>query len=505
MSNSIPFPGKPTAGDPGQMLQTARQLLSERRSLEAARAFAAVLAVQPDCVEAHAQLGQLLFQSNQLPAALGCLQQAARLSPEMPKLNALLAAILRKQGRLAESANCCERECRISPNDADAHYNLALARQTLQQIPEAITAYEAALQLRPDYLDALLGLGRSLRQSRQTETALDCFTDAVRFAPSDARAHWELGTTQLALSQFNAGWKGFEWRWQLKDFTTPPPRYEQPQWDGRELGGQRIFLHCEQGYGDVIQFSRYASLVAARGGHVMLGCPKPLQRLMETVSGVAEVVTTRENLPPFDTHSPLMSLPSILGTTLETIPAAVPYIHPRVSASSRTKWVEDLPGRKVGVAWAGSNAHPNDANRSLPPAFLKPLLKLPGIHWHSLQAGEAAQVLAQPDFAGRMVDLGSRFGDFHDTAEAIGELDLVLAVDTAVAHLAGAMGKPVWLILPFEAEWRWMINREDSPWYPTMRLFRQSSPGNWAELLERVARELDDRYNQMPQKRQSMA
>jgi tetratricopeptide (TPR) repeat protein len=487
MSDPVPITGKPATGDPRQILQTARQLLNDRRFPEAARAFAAVLKVQPDCVEAHAQLGQLFFQANELPAALGCLQQAAKISPEMPRLNALMAAVFRKLNRLVESAACCERESRVSPDDPDAHYNLALARQTLQQIPEAIVSYRAALRLRPDYLDALLGLGRSFRQDRQTEAALKCFTEAVQLTPSDARANWELGTTQLALGQFRAGWKGFEWRWKLPDFTTPPPRYEQPQWDGRDLSGRRIFLHCEQGYGDVIQFSRYAALVAARGGHVMLGCPKPLQSLIQTVPGVAEVVTTRQNLPPFDTHAPLMSLPAIFGTTLETIPAAIPYIHPRTSPPA--KWVEDLPGKKVGIAWAGSSAHSNDANRSLPPAFLKPLLKLTGLRWYSLQVGEAAQALAHPDFAG-IVDLGSRFGDFHDTAEAIRELDLVLAVDTAVAHLAGAMGKTVWLLLPYEAEWRWMTAREDSPWYPTMRLFRQATPGNWEELLESVAFEV---------------
>jgi hypothetical protein len=223
---------------------------------------------------------------------------------------------------------------------------------------------------------------------------------------------------------------------------------------------------------------------------VILGCPKPLRPLMETVSGVTEVVTTREALPPSDTHAPLMSLPSIFGTTLETIPAAIPYLHPRASASSQTKSVETMPKKKVGIAWAGSTAHANDANRSVPPEFLKPVLNLPGIHWHSLQVGDVAGVLAQPDFVGRIADLGSRFGDFHDTAEAIRELDVVIAPDTAVAHLAGALGKTVWVLLPFEAEWRWMIAREDSPWYPTARLFRQSSPGNWKELLERVARQL---------------
>ena len=487
MSSPAPSSNPPLTGNPHQLLEAARKLLKDQRPLEAARAFAAVLAVQPDCVEALAQLGQLFFQFNELPAALNSLQQAVKLSPEMPKLNALTAAVLRKMGRLEESVLYCEREILVSPQDADAHYNLAIARQTLQRVPEAIDSYRTALRLRPHYLDALIGLGTALRQIGQTEAAVKCFADAVRLDPSHARAHWELGTTKLALGHYLEGWKEFEWRWKLADFTTPVPRFDQPLWDGRELDGRRIFLHCEQGYGDVIQFSRYAALVAQRGGKVLLGCPEPLRSLMETVPGVAEVVTTRRDLPPFDTQAPLMSLPAIFGTTLETIPVTIPYIHPRSSSLPEGKWVENFSGKKVGLVWVGSPAHRNDANRSLPLEFFKPLLGLPNIRWYSLQVGNATQSLAHPDFAGKIVDLGSRFGSFENTAEAIGELDLVLSVDTAVAHLAGALGKPVWLLLPFEAEWRWLTVREDSPWYPTMHLFRQSAPGNWKELLERVA------------------
>ena len=476
---------KPVTGDARQLLNKAHSLLSDKLGVEAARAFAAVLKVQPDCVEALAPLGQLLFQFNELPAALGCLQQAARLSPEMPRLNALMAAVLRKMGRWPESALCCEREICVSPSDPDAHYNLALARQTLQQIEPAIAGYETALRLRPGYLDALLGLGRSLRQAGRAEAALNCFADAVRLSQSDARAHWEFGITQLALGQFLTGWKEFEWRWKLPDFTTPVAEFKQPLWDGGDLAGKRILLHCEQGNGDVIQFSRYATLVANRGGKVILACPETLRSLMETVPGVMQVVTTRRDLPHFDTHAPLMSLPAIFGTTLEGIPATVPYIHPRSLASPGVKWVGDAPEKKVGVVWAGASAHANDANRSMPFEFLKPLLSLPGIRWYSLQVGKAAEVLV--DGAGEVVDLGSRFEHFEDTAGATSELDLVISVDTAVAHLAGAMGKPVWLLLPFEAEWRWMTLREDSPWYPTMRLFRQSAPGDWKELIKRVA------------------
>jgi hypothetical protein len=445
-------------------------------------------------VEALAQLGQLFFQFNELPASLGCLQQAAKLSPKMPRLNTLMAAVLRKMGRLEESALCCEQEIRVSPEDADAHYNLALVLQILQHTHKAIGAYQTALRLRPRYFDALLGLGNALRQVGRTEAALNYFAAAVRVNPSQALAHWELGTTQLALGQFVPGWTEFEWRWKLADFTTPAPCFEQPPWDGEDLGGQRILLHCEQGYGDLIQFSRYATLVANRGGKVILGCPESLRSLMETVPGVTEIVTTRRDLPPFDTHAPVMSLPAIFGTTLETIPATIPYIRPGSPSPQKSKWVEDLPGLQVGVVWAGASTHRNDANRSLALELLEPLLRLPNIHWHSLQVGGGADQLARPEFSGKIVDLGNQFNHFDDTAAAIAELDLVLAVDTAVAHLAGAMGKTVWLLLPFEAEWRWMIAREDSPWYPTMRLFRQSSPGNWKELLERVARELKAQF-----------
>jgi cytochrome c-type biogenesis protein CcmH/NrfG len=494
MSSSTLSPQQASSGDAIRLLEKARDLLQKQRPVEAAHSFRSVLAMEPDCVEALAQLGQLFFQFNELPASLGCLQQAAKLSPKTPRLNTLMAAVLRKMGRLEESAICCQREIRVSPGDADTHYNLALVLQTLQRTQEAIDSYQTALRLRPHYLDALLGLGSVLRQAGQTEAALNYFADAVRLKPSHALAHWELGTAQLALGQFVPGWKEFEWRWKLTDFTTPAPRFEQPQWDGTDLGGQRILLHCEQGYGDLIQFSRYATLVANRNGTVILGCPESLQSLMQTVPGVSETVTTRRDLPPFDTHAPLMSLPSIFGTTWETIPATIPYIHQGTSSLPGSKWVKDLPGLKVGVVWAGSPAHRNDANRSLPLEFLKPLLTLPNIHWHSLQAGNASQQIAHPGFACKLIDLGNKFDDFDHTAEAIGELDLVLSVDTAVAHLAGAMGKKVWLLLPFEAEWRWMIAREDSPWYPTMRLFRQSSPGNWKELLERVARGLKNQF-----------
>ncbi len=291
----------------------------------------------------------------------------------------------------------------------------------------------------------------------------------------------------LSQGQFERGWKEYEWRWQLKDRKPLPEGFGQPLWDGKDLGGRRILMHGEQGCGDVIQFSRYAALVAERQGTVILGCPEALRPIMETVPGVAEVVTSRENHPPFDVHAPLMSLPAILGTTVETVPRQIPYLRaPEPKASSSTWIINDLPGLKVGLVWAAESASLNTQLRSVGLNHLAPLSELAGIHWHSLQVGCAADELATSAFAGQIADWGHRFTDFGDTARAIGELDLVISVDTCVAHLAGALGKPVWSLLPFDVDWRWMLRRTDSPWYPTMRLFRQGKRGDWPEVVRQI-------------------
>jgi Flp pilus assembly protein TadD len=473
-----------------RLLDNARQHLGQRRLLEAAKAYFGVLAQEPDCVEALGQLGSLLFQFEKYGESLTCLQKAARFAPKTPKLNLLMGAVLRKLGRLEESAACCLREVRLSPTDADAHYNLGLVLQSLGRAGEAVESFKRAAKLRPGYVDAIVGAGTALRQTGDAEAAVESFERAIGLEPANARPHWELGATLLSLGRFERGWKEYEWRWKLKDFTTPPARFEQPLWDGKNLGGRRILLHCEQGFGDIIQFSRYATLVADRNGVVILGCPESLRPVMETIRGVREVVTTRRDLPHFDTHAPLMSLPAIFGATLETVPREIPYLRVPPQVPSSPRWVNELPGLKAGLVWNGSPTNQHGRNRSLRLDFFGPLLHLPGIHWHSLQVGGAADELAMPAFAGRIADLGRRFASFGDTAQAIGELDLVISVDTSVAHLAGALGKPVWTLLPFEAEWRWLIGREDSPWYPTMRLFRQTAPGDWPGLLERVRREL---------------
>jgi tetratricopeptide (TPR) repeat protein len=474
----------------GRLLAEAAAHLSQGRLLEAGRLYFELLRLEPDCLEALARLGAILFELGQFQQSLPCLDKAVRLAPGTPKLHLLRGAILKRLGRLEESAACCRRELEISPQDPDAHYNLGLTLQNLNRAHEAVPAYRRAVALRPGYVDALVGLGAALRQTGQPEEALGWFEQAIEREPNNAEPHWELCTTLLSLGRFEGGWKEYEWRWKLRDFTTPPCRFPQPLWDGTNLAGRRIFLHCEQGFGDILQFCRYATLVARRQGEVILGCPRALRSLLETVPGVREVVTARSGPARFDVHAPLMSLPAIFGTRLETIPAEAPYLRAPAPDAASAPWVEPGPGLKAGLVWAGDPGHRNDRNRSVSLAHFRPLLELPGIRWFSLQVGQAAAELKLPGIEGRIVDLGSRFASFGDTAQAVAQLDLVISVDTAVAHLAGALGKPVWTLLPFEAEWRWMVARPDSPWYPTMRLFRQTAPGAWPGLREQVGREL---------------
>jgi len=477
-----------SGGNVRDLLGVAQRHFQQNELLEAAQCYFELTRRQPDCVEAFCQLGVILGRLNQLDEAVVCLQKALRLKPDFPKLNLFHGSLLKKLNRFEEAAASCRRELQIDPANPDAHYNLGLVLQNLGRFDEAIAGYRKAVELRPGYVDALVNLGSVLRQCRDTEAALRCFEKAVQCEPHNSEAHWELGATLLATGDFRRGWKEYEWRWKQSDFATPAPEFKQPRWEGSDLNGRRIFLHAEQGYGDAIQFVRYATLVARRGGEVIVGCPRPLRPLIETVPGVREVVTNRGALPHFDVHAPLMSLPAVFETNLQTVPAEVPYF----TVSRNDFHLDGVldPCLKVGIAWAGEPSHRNDHNRSMPADCFCPLVQLPGVRWYSLQVGNSAQELGRAGFEGAITNLGSRFRDFGDTAQAIVQLDLVIAVDTAVAHLAGALGKCVWTLLPFEAEWRWMVEREDSPWYPTMRLFRQTARGDWKGLIGQVAREL---------------
>ena len=325
------------------------------------------------------------------------------------------------------------------------------------------------------------------------EDALAHYADAIARDPENPEAHFNAAVTRLCLGDFRDGWKQYEYRWQKKDVAAQRRDFPQPMWRGeKDLHGKIVCLHAEQGLGDTIQFARYAPLVAALGANVIVGVQRPLTALMATVPGVSLVLSDGEALPDFDLHCPLLSLPLAFETDLATVPANIPYLWPHEQRMA--KWRGRLPqsGRlRVGICWAGSSVHLNDHNRSLPLARFASVMSVPGLEFVSLQKEvSTAQAAILEEYG--VLQLGQEFADFADTAAVIAMLDLVIAVDTSVAHLAGAMGKAVALLVPFSPDWRWLLDRTDSPWYPSMRLFRQTAIGDWGGPIGRVRQELAD-------------
>jgi len=476
-------------------------------------------------IEAYKNLGVALFKQEKLEEAIDCYQQALTLEPNDANLYYQLGFVLQKQGKLEEAIAYYQQALTFNPNWATAYYNLGSAFQMQAKLDEALNYYQQALTLEPNFALAYQNLGAIFHDKGETEKAIACFTRlteiasdyaeahynlgwviqgsqlekaiacysrAIELDPNHIKAHWNRGLALLLLGRYEEGFADYEWRWQREK--TPPRPFPQPLWNGSNLEGRTILLHCEQGLGDTIQFIRYAPLVQVRGGCVIVECYQSLVRLLQTVAGVEQVIPRGTALPKFDVHAPLLSLPHILGTTLETVPAQIPYLSPPHSPSLR---LEQPPETylKVGIVWAGSPDNLSDRIRSCSLHDFLPLLHLPGIAFYSLQKGTPAKELTQFSSPALLQDLDSQLNDFADTAAAIAQLDLIISVDTAVAHLAGALGRPVWVLLCDQADWRWMRDREDSPWYPGMRLFRQHRPGNWAGVFTRVAEALDLLYH----------
>jgi len=359
----------------------------------------------------------------------------------------------------------------------------------LARYAEAAESYRHALQLAPELHDARIALAsclHSLGYLNEAQAACDIVLQAV---PGHAEAHWNQALLLLLQGNYAMGWQEYEWRWKKRRFTSPSRPFMQPQWQGEPLTGKTILIHAEQGLGDTLQFCRYLPSLAASASQVVFECHPQLTALMETLSPGLTIVAKGQPLPPFDCHLPLMSLPRLFGTTLETIPAAVPYLQPPPERLSF--WRSVVPERngnvRVGLCWARKRFP--DPDRCCPATLLDGLSVCAGVEYYSLQLDTFG--LGRPSL--QLVDLTSQLLDFADTAALVSQLDLVISVDTAVAHLAGALGLPCWLLLSTDVDWRWLLRREDSPWYPTLRLFRQQQPGNWAEVLERVVLALQER------------
>jgi tetratricopeptide (TPR) repeat protein len=504
-------------------------ILQEKGKLdEAVASYQQTLSLKPDFAKAHANLGSVLAEQGKLHEAQASLERSLRLIPDNATAHNNLGHVLTEQGKLDEAAASYRRALRLKPDYAEAHLNLGVALMEQGKLDDAVQSCEHALSLRPDFAKGHLVLGNMLKEQgkldeavvhcqralrlkpddadihnnlalvlaaqNKMDEALASYQRALRLRPDFAQAHMNLGMNLLLLGNFEQGWQEYEWRFQCKEKYLPP--FPQPLWDGSSLDGRTILLAAEQGSGDTLQFIRCAPLVQERGGRVLLACQPTLVPLLARCKGVERLLPIGSPLPDFDVYVPLMSLPRILGTSApERIFADIPYViaDPGLVEQWRVR-LRDLSDLRVGIAWQGSPTYRGDRRRSIPLKHFEPLTLLPGVRLISLQKGVGSEQL--PPLADRfgITDLGSTLdestGPFMDTAAVMKNLDLVVASDTAIAHLAGALGVPVWVALPFVPDWRWMLQREDSPWYPTMRLFRQRAWGDWDEVFARIASEL---------------
>ena len=387
------------------------------------------------------------------------------------------------------------RALALAPANAEIHFNLGNTLRLAGDLGEAAAALAEAVRLNPAHVRAWCNLGVVEREAGVVDAALPAFEAALNVDPDYSDAHWNRAIALLLGGRWQEGFRAYRWRFEATGTKSYAP--VAPVWDGTPLNGMRIVLWAEQGLGDAIQFARYAPLVAARGGRVSVMAHAPLLGLFETLAGVEEVLPLEPESvandwsgPACDVQAALMDLPGIFGTTPETVPDA-PYLSaPEPASGTLATALAALPeaGRRVGIVWAGNPDHANDHNRSLPAHLVAELCNLPGVNLVSFQKGKhtAAAAGAMPLAA----DLAPHLVDFAATAAAIEAMDLVITVDTALAHLAGALGKPTWLLLPHAPDWRWLLGRDDSPWYPTMRLYRQATAGDWPGVIDRLVDDL---------------
>jgi tetratricopeptide (TPR) repeat protein len=470
------------------MLNLGSALHSAGRLTDAIAIYRRILAKSPLFPEAWRSLGEALRTTGQLDDAAAACRQAVAIRPDMAPAHHELGRVLYQANDL-DGAIAAYRAAIQHGDVAEYHNNLAAALYSRGDAETAAAEYRIALAMRPDYAQASNNLGSALKQLEQFDDAAAAFNRALELRPDYAAPHWNLGLLRLLLGDFPGGWPEYEWRWQVRELNPPQIKSPRPRWDGTDLNGRRILLYTEQGFGDAMQFVRYVPLVVKRGGKVILCCQPELLPLLKTVEGVEAAALMDQQTPDFDVHYPLMSLPALFSTTLADIPAAIPYLHP--DPEKVQWWNQRLAGDdrlKIGLVWAGLAKHAHDRHRSIAPELLAPLAKTRPARFVSLQKGRPNS--PAPQLPMEMDDWTNDLKDFSDTAALVANLDLVITVDTAVAHLAGAMGKPVWVLLQKVPDWRWMLNRSDSPWYPTVRLFRQPTRGDWLRPIAEITEAL---------------
>jgi tetratricopeptide (TPR) repeat protein len=457
------------------------------RDEEAASTYMRALAID-NRAEVWVALGNTFDKLQRFDEALTAFDRALALKPLSAEFICNRGNALWHLRRPAEALTCYDAALALKPDAAEIHNNRGNALLDLNRPDEALASFDRALALRPGYTEALVNRANALRDLNRSQEATASCDAALAINPELAEAHWNKSLEQLLLGDFAQGFANYEWRWKRAGNT--PRDFGVPQWRGEDVNGKTILLHAEQGFGDTIQFVRYVPMLAARGAKIVLEVPDGLRPLLGEIDGVIAIVSRGQPYPTIDLHCPLMSLPLAFSTTLETIPAPTPYLNAptdRIDA-----WRAKLPASgklRVGLVWSGKPSHRNDHNRSIAFERLAPLLAQDSVDFVSLQHDvRDADKVALATSAVLRPNLDT--ADFADTAAIIETLDLVIAVDTAVAHLVGALGKPLWLLLPFSPDWRWMLNRDDSPWYPAARLFRQPRIADWDSVIPRLCEAL---------------
>ena len=462
---------------------------------EAVASYDKALAVMPASAEAHHNRGSALVALMRYEEAVASYDRAIALRHDYVDALDSRGSALRHLDRLEEALASHERALAISPRNACAHNNRGNALRLLKRHAEALQSYDRALACEPDFVDAVLNRGHALCELLRFDEALASYAKAQILRPDFAAAHLSEANCLLTIGDFERGWDKLEWRWETEDRKPFKRAFPQPLWLGREeISGRTILLHSEAGFGDTIHFCRYAGLLSDRGANVILEVQPPLKPLLMGLRGVQAVLARGERLPQFDYHCPMMSLPCAFGTRIDTIPSAAAYL--RAPADRVEQWRARLPqsgGLRVGLAWASSaGSRWGGGNRWLAFQKLAALLSVDSVTFVSLHrardlpADDAAALAS----SARILDFGREQPDFVDTAAIISSLDLVISVDSALGHLAGALGIPVWLMLPFLPEWRWLLARRDSPWYPSARLFRQPQLGDWDSVVVEVAQDV---------------
>jgi Flp pilus assembly protein TadD len=457
----------------------------------AERIYKGILDIDPDHADALHLLGVVAFQSGDLDRAMQCICRAIKLNGTVAKFHCNLGNVFQAQRKLDEAVQSFRRALELDPQFAEAYLNLGSAFEAQGRIDEAVDAYRQALNLKPHQPEILTNLGLALLAQGKIDAAAARFDSALQQNPNYADAHGNRALLRLLQGDFHHGWRQYEWRWRSNQLEQR--HFAQPRWAGGPLQDRTILLHAEQGLGDTIQFIRYAAIVKKQNpaATVILECQRPLTKLLSRCPGINQLVAAGDPLPAFDVQSPLLSLPDIVQTTLETIPANVPYLFAETRLVVHWRnWLGNVNGLRIGINWQGRTGDGEFRKRNIPLEHFTALAQIPGVQLISLQKQPEGSFAANKSPQIPMLDPGPSFdtvhGAFEDTAALMMNLDLIITSDTSIPHLAGALGLPVWVALPLVPDWRWLLDRTDSPWYPTMRLFRQRSVGDWSGVFDEI-------------------